>query len=90
MQKPVTIDSLINNPEKYEAYESKFSDLLKEKYFEANTIARQEYIKVVSKAEELGIRNSPYLDSCCNNIRKIDSLLNENTSVKYCDTIQKN
>jgi hypothetical protein len=63
--------------------------ILKEKYFEANTIARQEYIKVVSKAEELGIRNSPYQDSCCNHIRKIDSLLNKTASVKYCDTIQK-
>jgi hypothetical protein len=89
IKKPVSFDSILSNPGKYSAYESKYTDLLKEKYFESMAMARQEYIKVVSRAEELGIKESPYLDTCCNHIRKIDSLLTENSMVKYCDSINK-
>ena len=87
--KPITLDSILSDPKKYGVYDSRYTDILKEHYFESKAIARQEYIKVVLKAQELGIRKSPYLDTCCNHIIKIDSLLNENSMIKYCDTIKK-
>ena len=86
---PVTLDSILSNPEKYGGYGSRYTDILKEKYFESKVNARQEYIKVIAKAESLGIEKSPYLDTCCYHISEIDSLLKENTRVKYCDSIKK-
>jgi glycosyltransferase A (GT-A) superfamily protein (DUF2064 family) len=69
-------------------YNTRGNLFLKEKYYEAMEMARDEYIKVVHIAESLGIMNSAYLDTCCNHINKIDSLLNENSMVKYCDSIK--
>jgi hypothetical protein len=86
---PVTLYSLLSDHEKYRGYESRCSDLLQDKYLVAMEMARQKYITVVLKAEELGIKKSPYLDTCCNQIGKIDSLLNENSMIIYCDSITK-
>lgn len=85
VKKIITIDSLINDPIRYHNYNTKFSSLLKDEYYTAMRNARALYVNVIFKAESIGIGYSPWLDTCCVQIRKIDSILKEKTEVKYCD-----
>lgn len=90
IKSPVTLDSVINDKKKYSDYNnSKYMALLKDKYYESMRNARSEYIKVIYKADSLGITTSPWLDTCCYNIRKIDLILNENSNIKYCNSISE-
>jgi cell division protein FtsL len=85
----VSLDRTISHKQKYRDDNSVDTDLLKVRYDEALRIARSKYINALDKADSLGITTSPWLDTCCNNIRKIDLILNENSNIKYCGSISE-